>query len=120
MPRPFACRKVSGGFPVCYYKPQGIPMRMLEEVSLALDEMEALRLADFEGMYQAEAAEKMGVSRQTFGNIVKAARRKVAEALVSGKAIKIETQDSVSSQGGEAEKRYIRPAGNCRFRGGRN
>jgi predicted DNA-binding protein (UPF0251 family) len=63
---------------------------MLEVVSLGHDELEALRLADFEGLYQADVAERMGVSRQTVGNILKEARRKVAEALLREKAIRVE------------------------------
>jgi predicted DNA-binding protein (UPF0251 family) len=65
-------------------------MTMLEEVVLELDEMEAIRLADLEGLYQEEAAERMKVSRPTFGRIVAAARKKIAEALVAGKALRIE------------------------------
>jgi len=57
---------------------------------LELDEFEALRLADVEGLYQEGAAEQMGISRQTFGNIITAARRKVADALVNGKLIRID------------------------------
>ena len=72
------------------YKPAGIPVRMLEEVVLALDEFEAIRLADLQGFYQEQAAESMKVSRPTFGRIVDSARRKVAEALVGGKALRIE------------------------------
>jgi predicted DNA-binding protein (UPF0251 family) len=90
MPRPFKFRNVNGSFPVNYYKPAGIPLGALEEVVLGVDEMEAIRLADAEGMYQADAAEKMGVSRQTFGNIIKAAHQKIADALINGKAIRIE------------------------------
>ncbi len=60
------------------------------EISLALDEFEALRLADFEGLYQEQAAARMAVSRQTFGRIVEAARRKIAQALVEGKSLSIE------------------------------
>jgi predicted DNA-binding protein (UPF0251 family) len=73
-----------------YFKPRAIPLSELEELVLTIDELEALRLADLEGLYQEAAAEKMQVSRQTFGNIIKAARKKVADALVSGKAIRIE------------------------------
>jgi len=62
----------------------------LEEVTLTLDELEALRLADFEEMYQEDAARKMEVSRQTFGNIVHAAHKKVADVLLHAKALKIE------------------------------
>jgi predicted DNA-binding protein (UPF0251 family) len=63
----------------------------LEEVCLSLDEVEALRLADHEGRYHEEAAREMKVSRATFGRIVNEARRKVARALIQGKALKIET-----------------------------
>jgi len=62
----------------------------LEEVVVALDELEAIRLADLEGLYHEAAAEKMGLSRQTFGRIIEAARRKIADCLVNGKALKIE------------------------------
>jgi predicted DNA-binding protein (UPF0251 family) len=62
----------------------------MEEVNLELDELEALRLGDLEGMYQEDAARKMNVSRQTFGNIVASAHRKVADALVNAKALRIE------------------------------
>ncbi len=74
-----------------YYKPAGIPLKMLEEVTLAHDEWESIRLADLEGMYHDQAARSMGISRQTFGRILESARKKIALALVSGKAIKIET-----------------------------
>ena len=53
-----------------YYKPVGIPMRNLDEIALAMDELEAMRLTDLEGLYQADAAERMGVSRQTIGNLL--------------------------------------------------
>lgn len=65
-------------------------MRELETVELAADELEAIRLTDLEGMYQEQAAAQMGVSRQTLGLILKRAHKKVAEALVLGKAIGIE------------------------------
>jgi predicted DNA-binding protein (UPF0251 family) len=77
--------------PACdYFKPRGVPLANLSEVALSVDELEALRLADLEGLYQDGAAAQMGVSRATFGRIVEAARRKVAEALVHGKALRIE------------------------------
>lgn len=65
-------------------------MGQIREIKLSLDELEALRLADREGLYQAEAAERMGVSRATFARIVSAGRAKVAEALVEGYALSIE------------------------------
>ena len=64
-------------------------MSRLEEVALSVDELEALRLADLEGLYQDAAAARMGVSRPTFARIVEASRRKVAEALVHGRALRI-------------------------------
>jgi len=77
--------------PQCvYFKPQGIPMRILEQVSLAVDELEAVRLADLQGLYHADAAERMGVSRQTFGRILDSAHQKIADALAHGKALRIE------------------------------
>ena len=90
MPRPPCCRRVEGNPAASIFKPAGIPARVLEEVTMSLDEFEAIRLADFEGLYQDQAAERMRISRPTFGRIVEVARRKVAEALVHGKALKIE------------------------------
>lgn len=63
---------------------------MLKEVGLTLDELEAIRLADLEGLYQEDAAGQMKISRQTFGNIINSAHKKIADALVNGKALKIE------------------------------
>jgi predicted DNA-binding protein (UPF0251 family) len=75
-----------------YFKPRGIPLSHLEEVGLSLDELEAIRLADYEGLYHEQAAEKMKISRPTFGRILGEARRKLAETLVEGKALRIETK----------------------------
>jgi predicted DNA-binding protein (UPF0251 family) len=90
MPRPCKCRHVSFQPGVSYFKPRGIPLNQLEESVLMVDELESVRLADLEGMYQDQAAEQMHVSRQTFGNIVSAAHKKIADALVNAKAIRIE------------------------------
>jgi predicted DNA-binding protein (UPF0251 family) len=100
MARPRNCRRV--GYVPCsnYFKPGGIPLSMLEDVILTVDEFEAIRLADLENLYQEQAAEKMNVSRQTFGRIIESARKKVAEVLVRGKALKIE--------GGEFEMAEMR------------
>lgn len=89
MVRPLKCRMIGFSPTATYFKPRGIAMCMLEEVSLELDEMEALRLADFQGLYQTDASERMCISRQTFANIVARARHKVADALIYGKALKI-------------------------------
>ncbi len=88
--RPKSCRWVKDMPKVRRFKPQGVPLTGLEEVSLTVDELEALRLADLDGLYQSEAAERMNVSRQTFGRIIDAARKKVADALVNGKSVTIE------------------------------
>jgi hypothetical protein len=91
MPRPKCCRHV-GELPgkTCF-RPEGVvPTARPEEVLLNLDEYESLRLADLEGLYQGDAASRMNVSRQTFGRIVEAARRKVADVLVNGKVLRIE------------------------------
>ena len=69
---------------------------MLEEVCLGIDELEAVRLSDLQEMYQADAAEKMEVSRQTFGNILKSVHAKIADALINGKAIRVESNAPVS------------------------
>ena len=93
MARPRNCRRV-GSLPGSeYFKPRGIPLSMLEEITLTVDEFEAIRLADLEGLYQEQAAAKMKVSRPTFGRIIESAHKKVAEALVKGKALKIEGGD---------------------------
>ena len=89
MARPMKCRRVACDVPVRYFKPQGVPMCALEEIELAIDEIEAMRLTDIEDLYQADAAERMGVSRQTLGNIVARAHKKVAMALLQGKALRI-------------------------------
>ena len=90
MVRPRLNRRVSGKYNVVFFKPSGVPMHELESVSLTFDELEAVRLTDLEELYQTDAATKMNVSRQTLGNIVKAAHKKIAKALVRGMAIKIE------------------------------
>ena len=89
MPRSIQTRRISSGLEERVFKPRGRPIGQLREIALSLDELEALRLADREGLYQAEAAERMGVSRATFARIVTSARSKVAEALVEGHALSI-------------------------------
>lgn len=89
MPRPRCRRRLGMPHGPRRFKPQGIPARALEEVALTLDELEALRLADLEGLYHEQAAERMGISRTTFGRILTDGRRKVAEALVQGKMLRI-------------------------------
>jgi len=90
MSRPFKCRHIGCEPGINCFKPRGIPLAGLQQVVLTLDEFEAVRLADLEGLYQEEAAKKMKISRQTFGNIISSARGKIADAIINGKAIKIE------------------------------
>jgi predicted DNA-binding protein (UPF0251 family) len=90
MSRPKKCRCVHCIPGADYFKPRGIPLTELEEVSLNLDELETLRLADLEGLYHEEAAKQMDISRATFGRILDGARHKVAGAIIKGKALKIE------------------------------
>jgi predicted DNA-binding protein (UPF0251 family) len=90
MPRPHCPRRVDALPAWTYFKPRGVPVARLEEIQLSVDELEALRLADLEGLYHEDAAARMNVSRPTFGRIVEAGRRKVAETLVRGLALRIE------------------------------
>lgn len=90
MVRPQKQRIVENEPLINYFKPQGIPLRDLEENALSIDELEALRLADAEGLDQTTAAEKMGVHQSTFNRTLSKARQKAAEALCSGKAIRIQ------------------------------
>ena len=92
MPRPKRCRRVSGRLDDLggmLFKPAGRPARDTPETVLSLDELEALRLADMHGLHHGDAAARMNVSRQTFGRIVAEARRKVADALVMGRSLRI-------------------------------
>jgi len=90
MPRPCCLRHVNHAPTAVYFKPAGVPACTLEQVTLTLDEVEALRLADLQGLYQEPAAEQMKISRPTFTRIIEVARRKVAEALIHGKALRLE------------------------------
>ena len=88
MPRPF-CKRFVGWQPrVALFKPAGIPAGELELVVLSLDEVEALRLADLNGLYQEQAAPKMAVSRSAYARILESARRKIADALIHGKSLR--------------------------------
>ena len=89
MPRPTCCRNVEFPPDTILFKPAGVPAGRLEQVELQLDEFEAIRLADLEGLYHCDAAAAMNVSRQTFGRVLESGRRKVAQALVHGTSILI-------------------------------
>ena len=90
MPRPRKCRRICWRGQSYYFKPRGVPMRHLEEVVLTMEEVEALRLKDFLGLEQIEAARKMKTSQSTFQRILTSGRRKVSSSIIHGKALKIE------------------------------
>jgi predicted DNA-binding protein (UPF0251 family) len=89
MPRPCKCRYINADAQFFCFKPRGIPFDGLEVVELGLDELEAIRLADFVGLYQTDAATQMGVSQATFGRVLASAHRKIADAVINGKALTI-------------------------------
>ena len=90
MPRPRLRRRVWFEPNVTYFKPAGVRMIDLEESILTVDEFEAVRLKDLEGLDEKDAAKKMSISQPTFNRLVSSARKKIADAIVHGKSIKIE------------------------------
>ena len=89
MPRPRLCRKIRFNPNITYFKPQGVPMRTLEIVELTAEEVEALRLKNIKELEQIECAELMNTSQSTFQRILSSAYKKISQALIGGKAIKI-------------------------------
>jgi len=90
MPRPRFCRRVHAKPSYTYFKPRGIPLNKLDESILSVDEFEAVRLKDLNGLEQEDAAKKMNISQPTFHRLIISARKKIADAIVNGKAIRIE------------------------------
>ena len=90
MVRPKKDRLVGFNPKINYFKPRGIPVLDLEEVCLTIDERESIRLADLEDMSHEMAGRQMGVSRATFGRIVQRARNIIADAIINGKAVRVE------------------------------
>jgi len=122
MPRPRHCRRVGCLPQATFYKPKGIPLAVLQHTTLMVDELEAIRLADLQGLYQEQAAEKMNVSRQTFGRILESAHKKIADALVNGKALSIQggsIELAVPPEIGEPPHRFRRGRQGRGYRGGR-
>jgi len=89
MVRPTKPRRINFNPNVTYFKPRAVPLSILDEVDLGVDEIEAIRLCDFKKRGQVEAAKKMKVSQSTLQRILTSAHKKIAEALIEGKAIKI-------------------------------
>lgn len=90
MARPLQPRTIEFVPHVNFFKPVGVPRADLEETILSLDELEALRLADLHGLYQEVAAERMAISRSAFARTLEVARRKIADALIHGKSLRME------------------------------
>jgi uncharacterized protein len=90
MSRPIKCRRVDSFPDVKYFKPAGIPLRLLEEICLTVEEVEAVRLKEMEGLDQEQSAVRMNISRPTFQRILTSARHKIADAILNGKAVRIE------------------------------
>ena len=89
MARPKQCRYVEKTPSSSYFKPCGVPLRYLDEVQLTVEGLEALRLSDLEGLSASEAADRVRISRHSYGRTLAEARHAVAEALVLGKALRI-------------------------------
>lgn len=109
MPRPTCPRRVGFTPSTIYFKPAGAPMGILEEVILGHDELEAIRLKNLVGLSQEEAASQMGVSQPTFHRLLLAAHQKLTDAVVNGKALRIEGGNVTSVDG---------TIGPCRWRQG--
>ncbi len=90
MVRPKKCRFVTSAPETTYFKPRAIPLSELEEVCLTIEEIEALKLKFLDKLEQEQAAKKMKVSRTTFWRVLSSAGEKISDALINGKAIKIE------------------------------
>jgi uncharacterized protein len=105
MARPHKQRFIGTPPKVSLFKPQGIPLSHLEGVVLSLDELEAIRLADFDGDQHEHAAAKMNVSRPTFGRILEHAHKSVADALLNGKALQIEGGSVTTARRGQVRCR---------------
>ncbi|MGD9129495.1 MAG: DUF134 domain-containing protein [Candidatus Woesebacteria bacterium] len=90
MPRPKIPRRLSCKPNVYYFKPRGVPLRELQEIHLLTDELEALKLHDLDNLDQINCAKKMNISQPTFARILDKAYKKIAKAIVLGRAIRIE------------------------------
>ena len=75
---------------ITYFKPTAVPLARLQEICLSVEEAEAIRLKDLDRLEQEKCAQRMNISRTTFGRVLCSARQKMADALLNGKAIRIE------------------------------
>lgn len=95
MSRPFRKRCIGFWPKITYFKPAGIPRKILEEIELTGDEIESIRLKDLEGLDQIDVATKMKISRPTVVRILKSARKKIADTLINGKAIRFKKGNNI-------------------------
>ena len=95
MPRPRRMRRIMFEPDVTYFKPAGVPTTHLEEIILTKDEVEAMRLRDIEDLGQEDSSKKMNISQPTLSRILDSAHKKIADALINGKAIRIEGGDYI-------------------------
>ena len=90
MPRPCKKRKIRGKPNSNYFKPAGIRISELSEITLTLEEFESIRLIDLKETPQGDAAKMMEISQPTLSRILKSARNKISDSIINGKAIRIE------------------------------
>ena len=118
MPRPIRCRRIRHRPSATYFKPAGIRIVDLKEVVLNVDEYESVRLVDLEEIEQVKAAKSMKISQPTFSRLLKSGRKKIADALINGKAIKIQGGEYKMVRGkGLGLRRGIRAGGRGRMGG---
>jgi len=108
MPRPRKIRRLFFQPNTTYFKPVGIPLKNLEEIILSFDELEAIRLIDGEEMGQIKAGKKMKISQSTLSRLLKIGRKKLAEAIVNGKAIRIQGGDFKVMNSNDLKKRRMK------------
>jgi len=118
MPRPRICRRIFFNPRITYFKPAGVVLRNLQESILTKDELESIRLIDLENLEQSKAGKKMKISQSTLSRLLKSARKKVADALINAKAIKIQGGDfKMVQQRGRGMRRMAGAGGRGRMGG---
>lgn len=111
MPRPKITRCINFEPEVTYFKPRGVPLSSLEEIDLTMDELETIRLKNYKRLEQTKCAKKMKISQSTFQRILCLANQKIADALINGKAIKIE--GGVIKMNNEEKRKF--KCENCKY-----
>lgn len=94
MGRPHRGRQIGHQPDSTFFKPAGVPVKRLQTTTIALDELEAMRLVDGEELKQTEAAERMGISQSTIARLLASGRKKTALALAHGEALQLQQGDA--------------------------